>query len=105
MAKRVHQNRDEGLSGDIKALKLADIRGEILNQITDGHGLVSWSKAHVMGQSFIPTMAAATIINFATGETMNPSTWTIRKMTEQAEMEVWLLPKGTRPPKGAVRFE
>jgi hypothetical protein len=105
MPKRVHQNRDEGQSGDIKSLKLADIRGEILNQITDGNGLVSWSKANAMGQSFIPTMAASTIINFATGETPNPSTWTIRKLTEQADMEVWLLPKGAKPPKGAVKFE
>lgn len=102
---RIHPNRDEGQDGNPKAVKLADTRGEILSQITGSAGQVVWAKAHAMGQSFVPTMAAQTIIKFATGQTATPSTWTIRMMVKQAEGEIWVLPRGVTPPKGAYRLE
>ena len=102
---RIHPDRDEGQSGDVKALSLADIRGEILSQITGPHGQVVRAMAQEIGQSLVPTMAAITIIKFATGATPTPSTWTVRMMTRQAGMEIWILPKGAKPPKGAIRLE
>lgn len=102
---RIHQNRDEGLSGNVKELKLADIRGEILSHITGVSGEVVRKKAHDLGQSLIPTMAASTIIKFATGQTPTPSTWTIRKMVEVAGQEIWILPKGAKVPPGAIKLE
>jgi len=102
---RIHPNRDEGQDGNVKALKLADTRGEILSQITGSYGQVVWTKARDMGQSFLPTMAASTIIKFATGETQTPSTWTVRMMIRQAGHELWVLPKGAKPPEGAYRLE
>ena len=102
---RIHPNRDEGQSGNIKELQLADIRGTILSLITGPSGEVVRKKAQELGQSLIPTMAAATIIKFATGVTPTPSAWTIRMMARQAEMEIWIIPKGVIPPRGAIRLE
>jgi len=102
---RIHPNRDEGQSENPRALRLADIRAKIRLQIQDSAGNISRAKAHDMGQSFLPTMAASTVVRFATGETLSPSSWTIRMMTQQAGMDVWLLPQGAAKPAGAIRFE
>ncbi len=65
----INPNMDEGVTGDPKAMQLADLRGKIRKMIEGSGGYADWSKAHELGQSQTPTMAASTIINFAYGKT------------------------------------
>lgn len=106
---RIHQNRDEGQSGDEKALALADVRGEILNQITGPHGNVVWAKARDIGRSAIPALAAATVVNFATGQSKTPTYWTIKPLTEYVKgrrpMKMWLIQADFAPPLGVVAVQ
>jgi hypothetical protein len=101
---RTNQTLDEGQNGNPKELDLANIRGEIHNQITDGNGLISRKKAKEIGDSLIPIMAASTIMKFATGVTPTPSAWTIRMMTIQADYVLYMLPRGANAPEGAIKL-
>ena len=100
---RVNQNRDEGQT-DPKELALEDIRGVVRLLITNSYGVVEWSKANEIGKNLLPTMAASTIIRFATGETSQPSVWTIRKMSELADYRPVFIPRGAKLPKGAIEM-
>jgi hypothetical protein len=101
---RTNQTLDEGQNGNPKELDLANIRGAIHNQITDGNGLINRKKAKAIGDSLVPTMAASTIMKFANGDTPTPSAWTIRMMTMQADYVLFALPRGANVPEGAIKL-
>jgi hypothetical protein len=85
---------------DERHVELEFIRLEILQQIAGPDGRPVWSKANKMARAQIPTMCAATVINFATGETKRPSTWTIKCMTRQADMRLVAIPASWKLRKG-----
>ncbi len=101
---RINQGQDEGQSGDPRALELADIQAKIRKMIAGTRGEVSSHKANGLGKSLVPTMAAVTIINFATGETKRPSTWTIRKLSEVAGYKLVFVPANTPLPDGSIEL-
>ena len=100
----INPNLDEGVTGDLKATQLADLRGSIRKMIEGSGGYPNWSKAQDIGQSQIPTMAASTIINFAYGKTKKPSSWTIRILAAVIGYEIIAVPEGTIVP-GAMRID
>lgn len=95
----INPNLDEGLSGDLKALKLAHMRAEIRKLIEGPGGRADWSKANEIGKTQVPTMAASTIIRFAYGDTIQPSTWTIRILSGVIGYEMIFVRKGTIIPE------
>lgn len=101
---RINPGLDEGQSGDQRELMLGDLRGEIRSLISWPDGSPSWMLAHEMGNAQVPTMAAATIINFAFGHTKRPSAWTIRVLTRVAGYEMVLVPNGAKLPKGSLKL-
>ena len=100
---RINPNIDEGLTQDPKAIPMADLRAKIRKLIEGIGGYADWSKAHELGQSQIPTMAASTIINFAYGKTKKPSTWTIYILSAVVNIEIIGVPTGTVVP-GAMKL-
>lgn len=103
MHTRINPDQDEGLALDPKAIQMADLRAKIRKLIEDSYGRADRYKAHELGQSQIPTMAAQTIINFAYGVTKRPSTWTIYILAQVVEYEIIAVPKGTIV-SGAMKF-
>lgn len=104
MFKTINPNLDEGQTGDPKALQLADTRAIIRKKIEGPDGSPSWTKARDMGQTMVPTMAAATIVRFATGETVKPSAWTIKKLSQEADFKLMLVPAGAIAPPGSFEI-
>lgn len=109
MAHRIHQDREEGQSGNHKDLALADLRGEVRQHIVDRHGNIVWTKARDIGESFIVKMSPSTIINFATGETRTPSDWTMRMLGEyvrQKKSRVYMIfDENFVPPEGTIEIK
>lgn len=101
MSTRMNQDLDEGQSGDERKLELAEIRSVIRKLVQWPNGDPCWSKADQLGKSLVPTMAAATIINFAWGKTMRPSSWTIKSLSGVAGYRMVFVPDGAPLPKGA----
>lgn len=99
----INPDMEEGLALDPKVIQMADIRAKIRKLIEDTYGRADRYKAHALGQSQIPTMAAVTIINFAYGKTKRPSTWTIDTLAKVVGFEIIAVPTGTIVP-GAVRL-
>ncbi len=97
-------NLDEGQSGDVKAMQMADLRGKIRKLIEGSGGYPDWSKAHEIGQSQIPTMAASTIINFAYGKTKKPSSWTQRTLAAVTGYKIIGVPTETIVP-GSISID
>ena len=100
----INPDMDEGVTGDLKAQELADLRGRIRKMIEGSGGYPDWSKAQDIGQSQVPTMAASTIINFAYGKTKKPSSWTIRILAAVIGYKVIAVPEGTEVP-GSMRID
>ena len=100
----LNQTLDEGQTGDPKALALADTRAIIRKKIEGPDGRPSWTKARDMGQTMVPTMAAATIVRFATGETVRPSAWTIKKLSQEANYRLMLVPADAVAPSGSFEI-
>ena len=101
---RIHQDRDEGQTGDPREILIEDVRGAIRILITDTNGSIKWSKAKKLSDSLTQTIAPSTIIKFATGETKQPSIWTIRTLSAEAHFVPILLPRGRKMPKGAIKL-
>lgn len=103
--KRINPTLDEGLSGDLRAVYIATVRGEIRGMIENHDGSCSWSKANTLARSIEPLpMAAQTVIKFAYGETRRPDSYTIRSLAGVAGLELGFMPKGKRKPKGWIPF-
>ena len=94
MSGKINPNLDEGLSGDPKAMELAQLRAMIRKMI-EGTGISIWSAADKLGRDQLPTMAASTILNFAYGKTKRPSTWTIKILSAVAGYQMMMVPVGT----------
>ncbi len=101
---RIHPDLSEGINGDLKAMQLADIRGKIRKLIEGTGGYADWSKANELGKSQIPTMAASTIINFAYGHTLRPSSWTITTLSKVVRYKVLIVPEDVEVP-GSFEFK
>ena len=102
MSPRINQDLDEGQSGDPRALQLADIQAIVRRRITWPDGSISWTKANELGKSLVPTMAAATIVNFATGKTRHPASWTIWQMSKLARYRMAFVPEDVTLPPGSI---
>jgi hypothetical protein len=102
--KNIHQDRDEGQSGDSREILIEDIRGAVRVLITNSNGSISWSKAKRLSEKLTQTIAPATIIKFATGETKQPSIWTIRTLSAEVNFVPILLPRKSKMPKGAIKL-
>jgi hypothetical protein len=101
----LRKDLDEGQWGDQRALQLADIRAAVRAMISEKSGYLSWVMADRLGKAQVPTMCAATIINFATGKTRIPNTTTIRTLSAVVGYRAVLIPMGTKLPKGSLELK
>jgi hypothetical protein len=104
LSKRINPNLDEGISGDPKAMQLAEIRARIRKLIEGAGGYADWSKANELGKKQIPRMAAQTIIRFAYGDTLQPAPWTIKTLSKVVRYKVLIVPEDVEVP-GSFDFE
>ena len=103
MLVRLNPTLDEGLSGDPRAIELADTRAAIRVLISNRFGIIDWSKARDLAVAH--HMCAATVINFAIGKTLRPSTYTVNAMIEAAGYRLVMIPAGAQLPTGAIEFK
>ena len=94
---------DEGVDDNVRDLQMAIVRAEIRKRIEDQHGRANWSKARDIGAKYY--MCAATVIKFAYGETLKPSSWTIRCMSREAGFQLVLVPIEAALPTGSVQLK
>jgi hypothetical protein len=83
---RVHQNRDEGLSGDPAELSMANIRGLMRKY---EHGMEELAKA--------ARLSVSTVINMAYGITVRPQDRTVDAILDALGYRRPIVPKGAKP--------
>jgi hypothetical protein len=100
---QINQNLNEGLFGDERATKMAEIRAIIRMQITHKDGSLDRAAAGEIAEDHY--MCAQTVINFAFGKTVRPSSFTIRRMTMAAGYRLVMIPEHFKLPRGGYEFE
>ena len=85
LAKRMHQNRDEGMSGDVYERDLADYRG-LINASRLSYAAIA-RKAE-------PPLHPTTVANIADGTTAKPQDYTIRSILKVLGYDRPIVPTG-----------
>lgn len=108
MARRVtpiNQDLDEGLYGDPRALHLAIMRAAVRKLIENPDGSHNWIKARDIAGTAMPPLSPQTVINFAYGQTRQPSPWTLRALAPAANVRFGMIPNDAPLPEGWIPFE
>lgn len=94
----------EKLQANPKAIKMIQLRREILEMISRTDGRISWTKANLIAKSVVPELGAQTVQNFALGKTVNPSRWTYGPLAQHVRSikkpKVWIIEGDFTPPAG-----